>query len=302
MGAVTNAVLSTFNTLAHVAFNKGLGQQKQDWKKVAKEIPSNSKSNTYGWMTQFPAFREWVGNRTHKLIAERGFAVTNRKFETTIDIPVDDFEDDQLGQYAAVFESYGQAIDDLKNDIVFGGVKACTTAVCYDGQFFFDTDHPVAPNEDGTGVATTVSNFQAGAGEMWVLLCTVRAAQPFYLQNRTGAPSLVAKTRLDTENVFEQDKFSWGSKWRGEFVPGFWQLAYASKAALNQANFDAAYNAMMSVKADGNRPLNIVPDMIMVGTANRVTAETLFETPTLDGGGANRLYKKVTVLANPLLS
>lgn len=302
MSAVTVAQLSAFNTSAHVSFNKGLGAQNQDWTFLAKEIPSSSKSNTYGWMSNFPGFREWVGSRQHKLIVERGFKVENRKFETTVDIPVDDFEDDVLGQYSAVFESHGEAIGDLKNEMVFGGIKACLTAICYDGQYFFDTDHPVYANADGTGALTPVSNYVTGAGELWVLLCTKRAPKPFYLQNRTGAPSLVSKTRLDSENVFENDVYTWGSKWRGEFVPGFWQLAYGSKAALTDASFDAGVNAQMLFKQDGNKQLNIVADTIVVGPANRVKARELFETATLPGGGANPLFGKVKVIVNPLMA
>lgn len=302
MGAVTSAQLSAFNTTAHVAFNKGLGSQNQDWMKLAKEIPSSSKSNTYGWMSNFPAFREWVGPRQHKAIAERGFMVQNRKFETTIDIPVDDFEDDVLGQYSEVFNSHGEAIGDLKSELVFGGIKSCISAICYDGQFFFDTDHPVYANADGTGAVTSVSNYTTGAGELWALLCMKRAPKPFYLQNRTGGASLVAKTKPDSENVFENDVYTWGSKWRGEFVPGFWQLAYGSKAALTDTSFDAAVNAMMLFKQDGNKQLNIVPDTIVVGPSNRVKARELFMTATLPNGGANPLFGVVQVVVNPLMA
>lgn len=302
MGAVTVGDLSAFNTTAHVHFKKGLGSQNQDWMKLAKEIPSSSKSNSYGWMSNFPSFREWIGARQHKLISARGFKVENRKFETTIDIPVDDFEDDQLSQYVEVFSSHGEAIGDLKSELVFGGVKSCTAAICYDGQFFFDTDHPVYANADGTGAVTTVSNFTTGAGELWALLCMKRAPKPFYLQNRTGGASLVAKTDLTNENVFENDVLTWGSKWRGEFVPGFWQLAYGSKAALTDVSFDAAVNAMMLFKYDGNKQLNMVPDTIVVGPANRVKARELFLTPTLPGGGANPLFGAVEVVVNPLMA
>jgi phage major head subunit gpT-like protein len=299
---ITAAVLQAFNTTLHTAFNKGLGAQNQDWMQIAKEIPSSAKSNTYAWLTQWPAFREWVGARLHKAINERAFSVTNRKFETTVDVPVDDFEDNNLGQWSGVTESYGEAIGDLKNDMVFGGVKSCLTAVCYDGQYFFDTDHPLYPNEDGTGTATTQSNFQTGAGELWVLLCTKRAPKPFYLQNRTGTPSLVAKTDLTSENVFEDDVFTWGAKWRGEFVPGFWQLAYGSKAALDATSFNAGYNSMMTIKGDGNRQLNIVPDTLVVGPANRVAAENLIMTKTLANGADNPLYNRVKLIVNPLMA
>lgn len=303
LNVITAAVLAAFNTAIKTAFNKGLAAQNEDWKMIAKEIPSDAKSNTYAWLSQFPAFREWVGARVHKAVKERAYSVDNRKFETTLDVPRTDFEDNNLGMYSGIAESFGQSVGDLKNDLVFGGIKSGLTEICYDGQFFFDTDHPVAPNEDGTGTAATVSNYQTGAGELWVLLCTKRAPQPFYLQNRTGAPEFVAKTNAATSDaVFENDLFSWGGRWRGSFAFGFWQLAFGSKATFNDTNFNAAYNAMMQVKADGNRPLNIVPDTLVVGPANRVAAENLINARTLPNGADNVLYQRVKLIVNPLMA
>lgn len=303
LNVITAAVLNAFNTAIKTAFNKGLGVQNEDWKQIAKEIPSDAKSNTYAWLSQFPAFREWVGARVHKAVKERAYSVDNRKFENTLDVPRTDFEDNNLGMYSGIAESFGEAIGDLKNDLVFGGIKSGITEICYDGQYFFDVDHPVAPNEDGTGTTVSVSNYQTGALELWVLLCTKRAPKPFYLQNRTGAPEFVAKQNAATSDaVFENDVFSWGGRWRGSFAFGFWQLAFGSKAALSAANFNANYNAMMQIKADGNRPLNIIPDTIVVGPANRVAAEELFLTQKLANGADNPNYNRVKVIVNPLMA
>ena len=226
---LTQAEIDALKTAMVARFNKGLAEGNKEWMKIARRIASNSSSNTYAWLSQFPAFREWVGARLHKAVAERAYQVVNRKFENTLDIPRDNLEDDNYGMYADIAESYGVSVDDLMNDLIYNGVSAGFSSICYDGQFFFDTDHPVYPNEDGTGVAATVSNVQAGAGEPWVLLCTKKAPQPFYLQERVK-PEFVAKnSALNSDGVFENDVFTFGGRWRGEAVYGFWQLAYGSK-------------------------------------------------------------------------
>lgn len=292
---LTQAQIDAFNTTLVARFNKGLGLSEEFWKKVAKRIGSNAANNTYAWISQFPAFREWVGVRLHKAVKERAYTVANRKFETTLDVPRDDFEDNNLEMYGDLSESYGQAVVDLKNDLIFDGIKAGVTEVCYDGQFFFDTDHPVAPNEDGTGVAVTVSNFQAGAGEMWALLCTNRAPQPFYLQDRM-APEFKGFTDLNSQTVAETDVLTWYGKWRGNIAYGFWQLAFGSKAALTEANFDANYKAMMQFKGDGNRRLNIKPNLLVVGPENMAAAEKLLKAINKAGGESNTNYGKVELL------
>lgn len=299
LNVITQAQLAAINTAMVARFNKGLAAKNEDWKKIAKLISSNGKSNTYAFLSQFPAFREWVGARLHKVANKTAFQVLNRKFENTLDVPVDEIEDDNWGMYADIAESHGQSVNDLMNDLVFGKVPLGFSEVCYDGQFFFDTDHPVYPNEDGTGVAATVSNMQAGVGEPWVLLCTDRAPQPFYLQERIKAQFIPKVSAITSDSVFENDMVSYGGRWRGESVFGFWQLAFGSKADLTEANFDAAFKAMETVKGDGNRKLGVTPDLLICGPNNRKAAEQLLKAEKNAAGASNTNYNKVELVVTP---
>lgn len=299
LNVITPAQLAAINTAMVARFNKGLAAKNEDWKKIAKPISSNGKSNTYAFLSQFPAFREWVGARLHKVANTTAFQVLNRKFENTLDVPVDEIEDDNWGMYADLAETHGQSVHDLMNDLVFGKVPLGFSEVCYDNQFFFDTDHPVYPNEDGTGVATTVSNMQAGVGEPWVLLCTKRAPQPFYLQERVKAQFVPKTSALTSDGVFENDMMSFGGRWRGEAVFGFWQLAFGSKADPTEANFEAAFKAMETVKGDGNRKLGITPDLLICGPNNRKAFETLLKADKNAAGASNTNYNKVELLVTP---
>ena len=298
---ITAALLLQIKTALQTAFNKGLANPQEDWKKVAQLIPSSGASNTYAWLSQFPAFREWVGSRLHKEVKERAMQVFNRKFETTIDIPREAIEDDLWHVYAGVAESAGVASNDLKNDLVFEQLAKGFETTCYDGQNFFDTDHPVYSNEDGTGTAVTVSNMHTGTGESWALLCTRRAPKPLYLQQRIEA-QFDAITSVLNETVFDYDVYSYGGRWRGEAVPGFWQLAFGSKETLEAASFNDAFKAMTKGRGDGNRVLNIVPNLLVVGPDNQGAAEELLKAVTKDGGGSNTNYNKVELFVSPYMS
>lgn len=301
-GPLTQAQLDALNTTIKARFNAGLAAKKEDWRKVAKPISSDGASNTYEWMSAFPAFREWVGGRLHKVAKETAFTVRNRKFENTMDIPVEKVEDDAYGMYGDVAESYGESVYDLQNDLVFDRVASGFSTVCYDGQFFFDTDHPVYANEDGTGAVSNISNMQDGAGEPWVLLCTSRAPQPFYLQERVKA-QLVSKTNAVTsDGVFENDAITYGGRWRGEGVCGFWQLAYGSKADLNADNFNAAFKSMMKFKGDGGCKLGIVPNLLVVGPDNMAAADELLKAANKANGASNTNYNKVGLLVSPWMA
>lgn len=298
MPALTQAQIDNLKTTLIARWNAGLAVSTEDWKRIAKLVKSSGASNTYAWLTQFPIFREWVGSRLHKAVAERAYQVVNRKFEATIDVDVDDIDDDNLGQYGTLAEGAGQSSIDLKNDLIFQAVVAGFASTCYDGQYFFDADHPVTANEDGTGAVTAVSNMQAGAGAPWVLLCTKRAPAPFYLQERMNA-KFDMLTSVQSDQVFNYDKISYGGKWRGEAVFGFWQCAFGSKAALTAANFEAAYDAMMEFKGDGQRKLGILADTMVVGAANRVAAEAVLLKQHLAGGEDNTNFKRVELIVTP---
>lgn len=302
MTVLTQAQIDALNTTMKARFNAGLKVTEEQWKQIAMLISSSGASNTYEWLSQFPAFREWVGARTHKVAKETAFTVKNRKFEATLDIPREKIEDDNYGMYGDIAQSYGLSVLDLKNDLVFGLIAAGFANVCYDSQFFFDTDHPVYPNEDGSGVATTVSNMQAGALEPWVLLCTERAPKPFYLQERVAAEFVPKTNAANSDGVFENDMFSYGGRWRGEAVFGFWQLAFGSKAALTQANFEAAFLAMETFKGDGNRKLGVTPDLLVCGPANRSAAEALLKAAQNANGASNINYNKVKLIVTPWMA
>ena len=296
--ALSQVQIDALKTTLVARWSAGLKLSPDDWRKIAKLVNSNGKSNTYEWLSQFPAFREWVGARLHKVFKETAYTVVNRKFESTVDVQRTDVEDDNIGQYGTLAESAGQSATDLKNDLVFQALNAGFASVCYDGQFFFDTDHPVYPNEDGSGVAATVSNMQAGVGAPWVLLCTKRAAAPIYLQERMPA-QFDSITSPQNTNVFDLDVYSFGGRWRGEAAYGFWQCAFGSKAALDAANFTAAYTAMMKFTGDGGRKLGIVPDTLVTGPDNMAAAEALLKAQQNAAGASNTNYNKVQLIVTP---
>ncbi|MBF5759386.1 head protein, partial [Escherichia coli] len=174
--------------------------------------PSTSKSNTYGWLGQFPQFREWIGSRVIEKMKAYGYAIVNKTFEGTVAINRDDFEDDNLGIYSPLFQEMGRAAAAQPDELVFAALRDGINAACYDGQNFFDTEHPVYPKVDGSGDAQMVSNMfvaktgSVGAqadysGPAWYLLDCSRAVKPLIYQDRRKA-ELVAQTKVDEGRAF----------------------------------------------------------------------------------------------------
>lgn len=296
------AILAALNTALNKSFQSAYAAQREAsfWEQVATKVPSGSTSNTYSWLGDFPALRSWIGDRVVKDMKVQGYSIENELFESTFGIKRSDIEDDNYGHYKPLAENAGHAAAEHPDIMLSGLIKAATTTLCYDGQNFLDTDHPVYEKVDGTGAVQTVANFKApatDAGPMWMLLDTRKPLKPFIFQERTK-PEFTSKTNPETsDDVFNTDTYKYGLRYRCAAGFGFWQMAYGSTEALTAETFNAARLAMRKFTADGGRPLGIVPDVIVVPPELESTAEALFDTATLPTGGANPHHKKVRVVS-----
>ncbi|WP_417656185.1 Mu-like prophage major head subunit gpT family protein [Pseudidiomarina aestuarii] len=289
---VNKSNLSIIYTAVKTAFNKGLVDANAYWNKVATEVPSSTKEESYKWLGQFPRLQKWIGDRVVKNLSAHSYSITNEKFESTISIPRDDIEDDTYGVFTPLFQEMGHAAKTHPDELVFSVLASGFNSLCYDGQNFFDTDHKVGKN--------SVSNVQAGSGVPWFLLDTNRPLKPIIFQKRREYD---LKSRQDdsSEASWQRDEFEYGVDARVNAGFGLWQLAFGSKADLTEANFDLALEAMMGLKSDEGRPLGVRPNLLVVGPKNRAKANNVIEVMNKEGGASNPNYKAVEVLVVPWL-
>jgi phage major head subunit gpT-like protein len=245
------ALQNGFNT----TFNNAFSEAQSDYDKVAMTTKSIHAAETYGWMGKTTAFREWLGDRVIQNLAASDYTIKNKKFENTIGVDRDDIEDDSFGVYTPMIAQLGNDAKTHPDTLIFDLLKNGFTNPCYDGQYFFDTDHPV-----GSG---TVSNSGGGTGEAWFLLDTSKPIRPFIFQKRRDY-NFVAVDKLDNESVFKTDKFIYGVDARVNAGYGLWQMAYGSKQTLDIDSYAAARAAMRSIKGDNGKPLNINPTLLVV--------------------------------------
>lgn len=110
---------------------------------------SDQESETYVWLSDTPVMREWaMGSRVTKGLTEDSITIRNKKFEATLEIPVDWVNKDKTGQIMVRINELAVRASShwaaLLTDLIIEG----ESATCYDGQYFFDTDH----EEDASGV------------------------------------------------------------------------------------------------------------------------------------------------------
>jgi len=280
------------------SFNKGFVGAESQYKQIAMVAPSQSRDTTYAWLGQLPRLREWLGERRVKSIAAHGYKITNRNFESTVEVPANDIKDDQYGVYGPMIEDLGRAAAEHPDEMIFALLASGFTSVCYDGQNFFDTDH-VGYNQAGVEIA--VSNLQAGAGAPWYLLDTSRAIRPLIYQERESY-KLVGMTDPDAPNVFLHDKYLYGVQGRSNAGFGLWQLAYASRAPLTVESYAAARAAMSAFRGDEGRLLGVRPDTLVVPTSMESAGRTVTNAALTAAGGSNIWAGTAKLIVSPWLA
>jgi phage major head subunit gpT-like protein len=274
-------------------FNNAFKDYKPQWSSVATEVPSNTSSNLYPWLGAFPKFRKWIGERHVNKFKNYRYSIDNEKFESTIEIDRDDVEDDNLGIYKPLVEQARKGSLEHPDELVFLALNQGHENKCYDGQYFFDHDHP-------NGDEGTFSNMTDGAGPAWYLLDSSNAIKAIIYQVRKKY-QLEQVNKANDSYVFLNGKWLLGVDARANAGYSFPHLAHRSKAELNQENFKAVREAMEKMTDESGRKLGIKVTQLVCGPSNRSAAEALILRDKVNGGDTNELYKSVELVVSPYL-
>lgn len=124
---------------------------------LVMKTTSNSASERYAWLGQSPVFREWLGPRLAKKLSEYDYTLRNKKYEATLEIAIDDMQRDKTGQLNLRINDFAARANahwaKLITDLLVAGTAA--GGECYDGQYFFDSDHSEGDSGTQTNLLTT---------------------------------------------------------------------------------------------------------------------------------------------------
>lgn len=293
---ITPSTLKALNNGLNTAFKKGIDSVESQHKKVAMHVQSSTALENYGFMKDLPGVREFLGQRVVNNLESVVYQIINKTWEHTIGISREAIEDDRLGTYSLAFSQQGEIVarhPDLLNwELLLKGFAT----LALDGQFYFDTDH-ISYDENGAEISW--SNTQAGGTAPWFLMDLSRSFMlPMIEQIRT-AVEFVSKNKSDDDNVFMNNEFIYGTYARYNAGFGFYQLAYASKDALNAVNYELARKQMMIQRRPDGSTLNVQPTHLLVGPSHEAEARELILNKELAGGGSNKWAGTVEIMVVP---
>ncbi|SFZ85996.1 Mu-like prophage major head subunit gpT [Devosia enhydra] len=295
---VNAANLDSLRAGFKTTFQNGLGMASTMYTRIATPVPASTKTAKYGWLGKMPSVREWIGARAVQNLAQHDYSITEKPWELTIGVDRDDIETDNLGIYTPMFQEMGQSTGAKWDELCFALLKAGFATNCYDGQYYFDTDHPVL---DASGAVTTVANTDGGSGTSWFLMDASRALKPIILQKRKDF-EFVAKDRITDDTVFSNREFQYGADARANVGFGFWQFCWGSKQTLNATNYATARAALSGMKGDYGRPLGLMPNLLVVPPALESAGRKLLNSELGSGGETNEWKGTAELLVVPWLA
>ena len=114
----------------------------QSWiSAVSMLFQSDQESETYKWLGQSPVMREWIGGRQAKGFRENGITIANKHFEATLEVLISELRRDKTGQLLVRIRELAERTNSHWASLLSTLIQNGTSSICYDGQYFFDTDH-----------------------------------------------------------------------------------------------------------------------------------------------------------------
>lgn len=140
MSLNTAAKIATLRGLT-AKFDLGMESATPFWPEVCYEVTSQGADEKYGFLGAIPGVREWIGDRAFTRLRAGDFEIVNKEWETSLEIEKNHIEDDRLGMYEPTMELLGQEAMHHPDELLFNLITGAESAACFDGQYFFDTDH-----------------------------------------------------------------------------------------------------------------------------------------------------------------
>jgi len=129
------------------------------WPYKATRVDVSAEVNVYPWLVDLPDWREWIGPRLMRNFVARSTQIKNKDWEFSFSMGRNAILYDQIGLYSERARIAGTRARYLYDKILTDLQTKGNTTKCWDGQFFYDNDHPV--DFDDSTAGTYSNSFTA---------------------------------------------------------------------------------------------------------------------------------------------
>lgn len=129
--------------------------------RISTQMPSSGEREVYAFRSQMPRVKKWIGERQVERLAAHSYSITNDDWEVTIEVPRNKIEDDSYGVFTLDFRGAGSMVKKWPDDMLYTLIQNAEATLCFDGQNFFDTDHPYDPYDVAKGTYSNLLTSKA---------------------------------------------------------------------------------------------------------------------------------------------
>lgn len=102
---------------------------------------SNQFTEEHRFVGAAPGFVDWIGTRRVGELADYMQRVINSPYESTLSVWKDEVKFDKTGQVQNRINSHAQSSNEHWEELITPLINAGATSLCYDGKYFFATNH-----------------------------------------------------------------------------------------------------------------------------------------------------------------
>lgn len=163
MSVITRELLEALDTNIRVTWQKRFegAPNAELYKKIAMPINSKSLSEKYSFLGTVPGLREFKSERIPGTLSGFNYEITNKKWESTLDVDRDVIEDDNTGQIMLAVTGLATKAAKHYTILTAKAFELAASTAIYDGQNFFDADHTTGSNYLGTAKSLDATNVAA---------------------------------------------------------------------------------------------------------------------------------------------
>ncbi len=266
---------------------------------LIEEIEVAATKVDFSFMLDNKGLKRLKKNLQKKAAIEKQIVITTDEWEDSYAVPLRDLNDTHGDMYRMRGEAMGNGVLTWKDQQVaalLASTGPAFTVNSFDGKPYYSATHPM----DLAGeTISAYSNLDSGGGGQYWYLFDTRQMRPIILNWKTR-PDLKS-LGPDSEHATTEHEVLWKLYCDAGFGLTLWHYSYASNQTLNETNFNAARQAMEAVPtyslSDGaSQVMGVMPTLLVVGRSNRLAAEKLVNSATINGGDPNPLYKATDLL------
>lgn len=109
--------------------------------RLSLRVESNTDYENYDWLGSFPGMREWLGDRKFHQLTSAEFLIKNKDWESGIQLPKKHIDDGRTGYFDRLAEGLANEASYHPDELMIETMEGAETIRCFDGAFFFDTNH-----------------------------------------------------------------------------------------------------------------------------------------------------------------